>query len=312
MKTPMTKLMLAAVAAILLGLGANAEINNTVKVTKFHQSYPYSGKATVEYTVGGKLPAYAGAEFILTTDDTSATFSQSNIVVGANSHEIDFASSFGGALVLTNASFVASVEVFNCVQLWENGPYWGECNVGASKPEENGYYFWWGDTVGYTNSPSGWISVKDGTSFSFERGNGLTISKNNDWLLSNGYIDSTGNLSGAHDAATAHLGAPWRMPTDAEFADLIDKCKVTWTTLNGVNGIRVTGKGDYSNRSIFIPFDGDGDYWSSTPNPDSPWDYAWRFYFYLSYSYGAHLEFGRYYTERYSGQTVRPVRDPSK
>ena len=28
---------------------------NTVKVTKFHQSYPYSGKATIEYTVSGEL-----------------------------------------------------------------------------------------------------------------------------------------------------------------------------------------------------------------------------------------------------------------
>lgn len=38
------------------------------------------------------------------------------------------------------------------VQLWENGPYWAECNVGASAPEDYGYYFWWGDTVGYTRS----------------------------------------------------------------------------------------------------------------------------------------------------------------
>ena len=36
------------------------------------------------------------------------------------------------------------------VQLWENGPYWAECNVGASKPEEFGYYFWRGDAVGYS------------------------------------------------------------------------------------------------------------------------------------------------------------------
>ena len=39
---------------------------------------------------------------------------------------------------------------FGGVQLWENGPYWAECNVGAARPEESGYYFWWGDTVGYT------------------------------------------------------------------------------------------------------------------------------------------------------------------
>ena len=34
------------------------------------------------------------------------------------------------------------------VQLWKGGPYWAECNVGATQPEECGYYFWRGDTVG--------------------------------------------------------------------------------------------------------------------------------------------------------------------
>ena len=44
------------------------------------------------------------------------------------------------------------------VQLWENGPYWAECNVGALAPEESGYYFWWGDTVGYARSGGTWVS----------------------------------------------------------------------------------------------------------------------------------------------------------
>ena len=53
------------------------------------------------------------------------------------------------------------------VQLWEGGPYWATTNIGAENPEDYGYYFWWGDTVGYTNTGSGWISVKDGTIISF-------------------------------------------------------------------------------------------------------------------------------------------------
>ena len=59
------------------------------------------------------------------------------------------------------------------VQLWENGPYWAECNVGATKPEEYGYYFWWGDTVGYKRNASnnGWVSSQSGASFSFSSGN---------------------------------------------------------------------------------------------------------------------------------------------
>ena len=49
------------------------------------------------------------------------------------------------------------------VQLWEGGPYWAECNVGAITPEEYGYYFWWGDTVGYKRENDAWVA-SDGSS----------------------------------------------------------------------------------------------------------------------------------------------------
>ena len=298
---------------------------NTVKVTKFYQSYPYSGKATIEYTVGGTLPTNAVAEIILNTDNVSATFVQSNIVAGANSHVIDFASSFGGALLLTNASFVVTIaEDLGGVQLWENGPYWAECNVGASRPEEYGYYFWWGDTVGYTRSGGTWTddyyySVVTWVSSTGEQMSNspftslcLTYGKDNWALQSEGYIDSTGNLVAAHDAATAHLGAPWRMPTDAEFSALMSNCTTTWITTNGVSGRLVTGRGDYANRSIFLPAAGlgrgsdlyypgsDGDYWSSSPDSGYSSD-AW----YLDFYSGA---FRRYDNSRYDGRSVRPVR----
>ena len=314
----MKKFILAALAATTIAAalptGAMAETTNTVKVTKFHQSYPYTGRATVEYTVGGTLPAYAVAEITISTDDASVTFVQNNVVAGANTNVIDFASSFDGALVLTNASFVVTIGLGG-VQLWENGPYWAECNVGATKPEDYGYYFWWGDTVGYTNTGSGWISVKDGTSISFSSNHGTaasTYGKDNSALQSAGYIDSTGNLMAAHDAATAHLGAPWRMPTDAEFAALIENCTTTWITTNGVPGRLVTGKDSYANRSIFLPAVGYGIvsslggpgsfgfYWSSTPFSDNS-NGAWNLSFHSS-------NFDGYGSARYYGQSVRPVR----
>ena len=317
----MKKLITAIAAA--MAMGVMAETANTVKVTKFHQSYPYSGKATVEYTVGGALPANAVAEIAINTDNASATFVQSNIVTGANTFTIDFASSFGGALLLTNASFVVTIAEAGSggtggelggVQLWENGPYWAECNVGAEKPEEYGYYFWWGDTVGYTNTGSGWISVTDGTSILFDAPGtaASTFDKGNSTLQSEGWIDSAGNLVAAHDAATAHLGAPWRMPTDAEFSALINKCTTTWITTNGVNGRLVTGKGDYVNRSIFLPAAGcgagsyfnfpgfNGVYWSSSPDSGNS-DIAWGIDLYSS-------NFRRYDDARFYGRSVRPVR----
>ena len=228
-----------------------------------------------------------------------------------------------GASYTSNASITlypywaanSGSETLGGVQLWENGPYWAECNVGASKPEEYGYYFWWGDTVGYTNTGSGWISVKDGTSINFADSDTSlsTCGKDNSALLSAGYIDATGNLAPEHDAAHVHWGGAWRMPTDAEFSALIDNCTTTWTTTNGVYGRLVTGKGNYANRSIFLPAVGDGYYnclcspgsyglyWSSSPNSDNS-SSAWSLYFDSSNFYWDSIYRG-------DGQSVRPVRD---
>ena len=211
------------------------------------------------------------------------------------------------------------------VQLWDNGPYWAECNVGASKPEEYGYYFWWGDTVGYTRSGGTWMedNYYSGVTWVSSTGQRMssspfsayscpTYNENNSALQSAGYIDSTGNLVAAHDAATAHLGAPWRMPTYAEFSALIDNCTTTWITTNGVPGRLVTGKGNYANRSIFLPAAGygsaeylfnagsNGHYWSSKPTSAIS-DSAWYLFFYSGY-------FGWSHAFRFYGHSVRPVR----
>ena len=140
--------------------------------------------------------------------------------------------------------------------------------------------------------------------------------KDNLALQSKGYIDidATGGLVAAHDAATAHLGAPWRMPTDEEHDDLINNCDWTWTTKNGVNGYEVRGRGEYASNSIFLPEAGAGYnsyfiypgsygyYWPSTLYGS---DYAWSLYF-GSDSFDYFDLSGCY---RYDGQSVRPVRD---
>ena len=319
------KLMTALVLIPMMTMSVIAEITNTVTVTKFHQSYPYSGRATIEYTMGGTLPANAVAEIILNTDDASATFVQSNIVTGANSNVIDFASFFGGALLLTNASFVVTITEVGQggVQLWANGPYWAECNVGATKPEEYGYYFRWGDviTMGYTRSGGTWNDLGDGNSYysgvtwvwggiqmnssPFTPSSCPTYGKDNATLLAEGYTDSTGNL------AALHLSAPWRIPTSTEIDALISNCTTTWITTNGVSGRLVTGTGAYANRSIFLPaagygYDSDlyfagsyGYYWSSTPENSYR---AWCLNFSSS-------NFSRDDSGRFYGQPVRPVRE---
>jgi len=116
----------------------------------------------------------------------------------------------------------------------------------------------------------------------------------------------------AHDAATAHLGAPWRMPTKQELDDLNGKCDWTRTTKNGVNGHEVRGKGIYASVSIFLPCAGYGlgtsllnagslgYYWSSVPYSGNSY-LAWYLRFLSSFRYT------NYYYRIY-GQSVRPVR----
>ncbi len=237
-------------------------------------------------------------------------------------------------------AFVAS-QTLGGVQLWANGPYWAECNVGAPEPEECGYYFWWGDIVGYTRSGGTWdertgrfYDVTWVSSTGEQMSNSLfdedscpTMNKDNTTLQSEGWIVNDDihictsftnpicNLAPEHDAATAHLGKPWRMPTYEEFEALINNCTTKWDSINGVKGQLVTGKGAYADRSIFLPSTGysieaniysvssQGCYWTSTPYQGRLIYYAWGLYF-SSKSFSQ-----RYFNYRYYGQPVRPVRD---
>ena len=201
------------------------------------------------------------------------------------------------------------------VQLWENGPYWATTNIGADNPEDYGYYFWWGDTVGYKREGNAWVAT-DGSSsnFSFGSSNTPTYNKSIATLHSEGWIvskDGTYVLAPEHDAAQVQWGGGWRMPTYQELYDLCyNKCDWTWTTQNGVNGYVVRGRGGYASNSIFLPWAGygsgtwlinagsDGDYWSSVPDSD---DYhAWGLYFHS----GRRCTRGNY---RNGGRSVRPV-----
>ena len=216
------------------------------------------------------------------------------------------------------------------VQLWEGGPLWATRNIGAKKPEDSGYYFWWGDTVGYTRSGGTWTAdyYYSGVTWVSSTGAEMstspflssscpTYNKDNSELLSAGYIDSTGNLTAAHDAAQVHLGGSWRMPTHQEQQDLIDKCDWIWTTQNNVNGYIVRGRGDYDTNSIFLPCAGYGYgtslrysgsygyYWSSVPRSDYYYD-----------AYGLFFDSGYldayYYHSRDCGLSVRPVQSPAE
>ena len=218
-----------------------------------------------------------------------------------------------GAVLYSNMVMRVKIVDHDKVQLWEGGPYWATTNIGAENPEDYGYYFWWGDTVGYKRENNKWVAT-DGSSsnFSFSSGNAPTYNKSIATLKSEGWITEDSVLVPAHDAAHVHWGGNWRMPTKQELSDLNSKCDWTWATQNGVKGYVVKGKGTYASASIFLPCAGlglgasldsaglIGGYWSSVPDSRSSSD-AWG----LDFRSGGHDTYDD--GSRYDGQSVRPL-----
>lgn len=135
---------------------------------------------------------------------------------------------------------------------------WSDCNLGANKAEEAGCYFAWGETTTkteYLTDNSSWYEMSYST------------------LLSQGVINSNGNLTSAFDAASVNWKGKWRMPTYAELRELKTQCNWKFTTQNGVKGFIVSSK--TTKNSIFLPaagcketdnhyVDRYGLYWSAT------------------------------------------------
>lgn len=183
--------------------------------------------------------------------------------------------------------------------------YWGTTNIGASKPEDYGDYYAWGEIEPKENYS--WSTYKFRTS-----GDSYSNAKFSKYNTDSSYgpVDNKTVLEPEDDVAHVKLGGKWRMPTDAEWTELMAKCTWTWTTNyngSGINGRLVKAT---NGNSIFLPAAGsrsgtylwdagsDGGYWSSSL-ADNP-------IFALDVDFGSGLV-DRYGLIRYVGRSVRPV-----
>ena len=185
---------------------------------------------------------------------------------------------------------------------------WATCNVGADKPEDNGNLYAWGETEvkeQYTMRTSKWGFMP----FSLKKYN---INSEQ------GTVDNKTTLDLEDDVAHVTWGGNWRMPTREEMDELHDNCTWEWTTINGVNGYRVTSKKQgYTNRSIFLPASGykangfyeygrNGNYWSRSLMTDPYGDGS------VTCGTAACIRFNNNqanigWEDRMSGLSVRPV-----
>ena len=176
---------------------------------------------------------------------------------------------------------------------------WAKWNVGAKSETDYGSYFAWGETTpkeDYNMDTYKWAKYdKDSGSYVMTKYNST---------------DGLKTLEPEDDAATANWGYDWRIPTWDECAELMDNCKWTWTTKNGVNGYTVTSK--ENGNSIFLPAAGccigadlenvgvSSSYWSLSLTEVSDSGTAYGIYFNSSL-------IGTLYGYRYYGNPIRPV-----
>jgi len=122
-----------------------------------------------------------------------------------------------------------------------SGVLWATKNVGASSPEDYGYYFSWGETI--IKESNYW-----GT-YSYCNGSATTLTK---YCISSEYgdVDNKYTLDEEDDAVTINWGKPWRLPTEEDALELYNNCTWSLGSLNGIGGCYVTGP---NGNSIFLP-----------------------------------------------------------
>ena len=188
-----------------------------------------------------------------------------------------------------------------------SGLKWATRNIGATSETDYGDYFMWGSTEPNTASQCNWTNAPFNNGLS-EYDEEYFNAHKSEWL------DSKDNLKPEYDAARAIMGGDWRMPTKADFQELLSGTTNEWIkdyNGTGVNGRKFTSKKDTS-KYIFIPAAGfcsdgsvnyvgsNGSVWISSLSTSTPIN-AW----YLNFGLGDCLMSGNY---RCNGRSVRGVR----
>ena len=177
---------------------------------------------------------------------------------------------------------------------------WASFNVGATRPEERGSFFAWGETAPkdeYTEANYRWNGQDGLTKYCY--------------LEEFGTVDNKKKLDLEDDAAFVAYGEGWHMPTIEQTVELVENFSWNYVNMEGQEGMLFVGKkAGYENSFIFIPLVWDSDdpierssYWSSSLYPQFAPSHAYT----LTMGRGS---FNLYWMNaRYLGRPVRAVKD---
>ena len=208
--------------------------------------------------------------------------------------------------------------------------YWASCNLGATKPEEIGLFYAWGETEGYMYDETG-KNLLDANGnpttrkFSESYYKWIDYSTDPETILKyntdfrgiyGGTIDYKFELDPEDDAASITCYGT-RIPNHTDFGYIKAFTTQTKEVLNGVDVIKVTS--NINGNSIYFPIASikniDTYYWTNCVNSNSPGSaYCTEALNYKSVinigEYGTQFSSGSYY--RYAGCLIRPVLDKFK
>ena len=138
------------------------------------------------------------------------------------------------------------------------GVLWASWNVGATKAEEPGGYYAWGETEEQTGENTYTKpSYKHYTTYNAATYVKKYLTDATHTHLSLGTPDNLVVLEDADDVAKKEWGGGWRMPLKSDIKDLFDKTSALDDyEYNGVKGVIFLGKNEYKDRCIFIPHGG--------------------------------------------------------
>ena len=131
-----------------------------------------------------------------------------------------------------------------------SGTMWATCNVGASKPEDEGLLFQFGRVDGYK------YGGKNHKFRTIEQNMQDTGDEYTSVTTSGKKYKTNEILDLSDDAAHINMGGIWRMPTNDELQELIDNTTQKVKTINEVQGMMFTS--NINEHQLFIPFVG---YW---------------------------------------------------